>query len=134
MINKWIHHKQINKYTFMILTTKRSIRGLAKLSRTNLISVHSSLDLNSWRYLENEIQSTTLKTHFVHCILSEYSITPVKINTNCCAEFEYILTDIIWRKQRVSSKSVSFFCWKFNQSPSLMDSCQRQTHLIITLL
>lgn len=34
------------------LTSKRFVNGCANLSNTNLISVHSSWDLNSWRYLK----------------------------------------------------------------------------------
>ena len=54
-----------SKYTIMIwqkkgvdqrenhsLTSKRFVNGCANLSNTNLISVHSSWDLNSWRYLK----------------------------------------------------------------------------------
>lgn len=46
---------QYNLYTILhkpskysrYLTTKRSVRGFANLSSTNLISVHSACDLNS---------------------------------------------------------------------------------------
>lgn len=38
---------------FYSITLKRLVKGKAKASRTSLISVHNSFDLNSWRYLKN---------------------------------------------------------------------------------
>lgn len=43
-----------NTVIVYLLTSNRFVSGSANLSNTNLISVHSSWDLNSWRYLQKQ--------------------------------------------------------------------------------